>query len=228
MKLFSAAVIAVHCCVIVLLAGCTIEVPVEPESSGNGIEFEPVVSQPSTSDAPPVKEEFSSVEEGLRALIESSTDGNKKQKMAAYVWLSKQGPSAVDAVTVKMNDTSLPMEARRLACGVLGQLGPSATDALIAASKSDEQALKLRAIETLPAIDPPAPAAIKRLITLLDDPNDQIRHTAIRGLGRIGPPAKEAADKLNAMRDNIELSETTRHEAAKSLKEVRPIRTFED
>ena len=148
--------------------------------------------------------------------------------MAAYVWLSKQGSGAIDAVVATMNDDSLPITARRHACRVLGHLGPEAAEPLITASKSDNAALQLRAIETLPAIEPAPKAVVDRLTALLDNPNDQIKHTAIRSLGHIGPPARAAADKLNALRDNVNLSETTRHEAAKSLKLVRPIRSFQD
>jgi HEAT repeat protein len=229
MKFFPALTYTFLACAWMTIAGCSIEIPEEPAYSGTEISFDPVASPPSGADAnqPPVQAEFASIEEGLAVLVSSSAASDKKQQAAAYAWLSKQGSTAVGPVAAAMNDAELPMEVRRLACGVLGQLGPGASEHLLAASQSEEMALKLRAIETLPAIDPPQQAAIDRLIVLLDDPSEQVMHTAIRALGRIGPPAKAAADKLNALRKN-HASVTTQQEAGKSLKLVRPIRTFDD
>ena len=209
-------------------AGCSIEIPEEPRPSNPSIEFEPTtIASPEVS-AETIQEQFASVDEALAVLVNASSADDKKQEMAAYVWLSKQGASAIEPVAATMNDRSLPIAARRHACRVLGHLGPSAAEPLIAASRSEEAALKLRAIETLPAVEPAPQAVVDRLIVLLDDPNDQVKHTAIRSLGHIGPSARAAADKLNALRDNVNNSETTRHEAGKSLKLVRPIRSFED
>ena len=211
-----------------LFTGCEIEVP-EP-ATADGVSFDPtaqtaVVEQP---EAPPVDENFATVDEGLQSLITASEDGNRRQQLAAYTWLCGQGPGAVPKVAAAMNDSSLPMEARRAACRVLGHLGPTAASHLITASRSDEAALKLRAIETMPAIDPPQREILDRLIELLDDSSDQVVNAAIRSIGAIGTPATRAGDKLLALRDDVDRSETTRHEAGKSLKLVRPRRTFDD
>ena len=214
-------------CACLFALGCTVEIPEEPQSEA-GITFEPTSSAPAEVADDPVQENFASVNDALSSLVDASASDNKKQQMAAYTWLCQQGPAAIDPVVATMNDESVSITARRHACRVLGHLGPEAAAPLIKASQSDNLALKLRAIETLPAIEPMQASVVQRLIQLLDHSNDQIKHTAIRSLGHIGPPAKASADKLNALRDNVELSETTRMEAGKSLKLIRPIRSFED
>jgi HEAT repeat protein len=215
--------------IIIFFSGCSIELPQEESTSPAVVQFEPISSQPKPDDrSTPVVEQFDSIDSGLAMLVSSSESGDKQQQMAAYTWLCSQGPSAVTRVAGAMNDSSLPIEARRHACRVLGHLGPTATAPLIAASRSDNITLKLRAIETLPAVDPPQKEIVDRLIVLLNDPSQQVQTTAIRSLGYIGPPAKRSADPLVALRDNINLSETVRHEAGRSLKLVRPIRSFED
>ena len=210
-----------------LVAGCSIEIPEDPQPANPGVAFEPTATRPPEASGGAVQQQFSSVEEALSVLVKSSDTEDKQQQKAAYLWLARQGAAAVEPVVTTMNDESVSMVARRHACGVLGHLGPTATEALLDASRSDETALKLKAIESMPAIKPPSKPIVDRLIVLLDDPSDQVKNTAIRSLGQIGPPAKAAAEKLNALRGNSP-SETTRLAAGDALKLVRPIRTFDD
>jgi hypothetical protein len=177
---------------------------------------------------PPVTASFASVDEGLKTLVQATDARQKDQQHAAYSWLTKQGEAAVPAVTAVMNDPSVSIEGRRMACHVLASLGPEATPALLAASSSEEVPLKLKAIESLGAVRPSQTEIVDRLIELVDDPSQQVQATAIRGLGFIGPAAKRSADKLQALRNNIEVNETIRGEADRALKLVRPIRTFGD
>ena len=210
-----------------ILCGCTFEIPNEVPSNTR-VPTDPAPNPVAVEPETPVQEEFASVDEAMAKLVQASTDGDKKQQVAAYNWLCGQGESAVEKVAATMNDSSVPITARRHACRVLGHLGPSATEPLIAASKSDEVALQLRAIETMPVIAPPQKAIVRRLIKLLDHPSPQVQTTAIRSLGQIGPAAKDSADELVALRDDVDLSETVRHEAGKALRLVNPRRTFDD
>jgi len=215
-------------CALFFLAGCDIEVPQAEEKGGSSVTFQPHSNPVSEQRSAPVQEDFSTVQEALDALVRASEEDDKQQQVAAYNWLCKQSGDAAPTVAAAMNDPRLPMEARRHACGVLGHLGPAATEALIEASRSEEIALQLKAVETMPVVDPPQQAIVQRLVALLGDPSDQVVNTSIRSLGQIGPPARDAADELLALRDNIELNETTRQTAGQALKLVRPIRTFQD
>jgi HEAT repeat protein len=185
------------------------------------------VEAPPAPPKPPVTTQFTSVDEGLKALVVAIDARQKEQQQAAYGWLGKQGEAAVPAVIALMNDGSASMEARRAACHVLGQLGPAGVPALLEASSSEEVPLKLKAIESLGSVRPSQTPIVDRLIELIDDSQQQVRVTAIRSLGFIGPPAKRSGDRLIAIRDG-ETNETLRSEAARALELVRPIRTFED
>ena len=211
------------------LTGCEIEVPNADYQDPEAVTFEPrPVSGGPKDRVPPTQKEFDSVEDALAAMATATDNDQRAQQLAAYNWLCTQGEPAVPAVATAMNDSSCSMDSRRMACRVLGQLGPAAKEDLMAASRSDEMLLRLKAIETMAAVEPPQQMIIRRLIRLVDDPNEQVQRAAIRSLGSIGTAAKASADKLLAMRDDGDVNETMRGEAARALKLVRPIRTFED
>lgn len=207
-----------------MLTGC--ETAVEETVSDNGAPVTATVNTPVKPSAPPVS--FASVDEGLTALATATDARNSDRQKDAYNWLAKQDESAVPAVVAAMNNPSLSIEARRMACRVLSQLGPSGAAPLVAASSSEELPLKLKAIEAMPAIEPQQKIVVDRLIELLDDANDQVRRAAVRSLGQIGTAAARSADKLIALQNNVEVDEMTRDEAARAIKRVQPRRTFND
>jgi HEAT repeat protein len=215
---------------VVALAGCESS-DADGGGQGSPSSFDPPVGgavaaqQPSE---PPPQTDFASVDEALGSLSTATNDGNRKQQIAAYNWLCRQGDGAVPKLTAAVNDANLHMEARRLACGALGRLGPAASPVLIEISRHDEPLLQLKAIETMPSIDPPQREIVQRLVALLDDSNEKVQLAAIRSLGSIGTPAGGAADKLTAMRNNSDLNDTVSREAGRTLKLVKPRRTIED
>jgi HEAT repeat protein len=127
-----------------------------------------------------------------------------------------------------MKDSSVSLEGRRMACHVLGQLGPQAVPQLLEASNSTEPPLKLKAIEALGSVRPSQTEIVDRLIVLIDDPEEQVRISAIRSLGFIGPAAKRSSEPIEAVMKDGQVSETLRAEAGRALELVRPIRTFLD
>jgi hypothetical protein len=171
---------------------------------------------------------FASVDAALTELMAATDAKDSQRQKDAYNWLAQQDGSAVPAVVAAMNNASASIESRRMACRVLSQLGPSAAEPIVAASRSDEMSLKLKAIEAMPAVEPHQKIIVDRLIVLVDDANDQVRRAAVRSLGQIGPAAERSADKLIALRNNINIDEMTRDEAARAIKRVSPRRTFED
>ena len=176
--------------------------------------------------APPAN--FANVDEALAALTKATDAKDTDAVKAAYNWLSQQDGSAVPAVVAAMNNASASIEARRIACRALSQLGAASAAPLVEASRSDELPLKLKAIEAMPAVDPQQKIIVDRLIVLLDDENDQARRAAIRSLGQIGPAAKRSAKKLIAIQNNPRLDEMTRDEADMAVKRVNPRKTFND
>lgn len=212
------------------VVGC--EAPVAEHQHGDGPPVSsaapPVDAQRVSDPAPKVQQQFASVDEALGVLIKATDEDDRDRQLASYNWLAGQGEGAVPAVVAAMNDEAISIESRRLACRVLGQLGPAAEPALLEASASDELPLQLKAIESLAAVEPPSRQIVDRLISLMENENEQVRRTAIRSLGNIGTPARAAADKLQALRNSVEANETIRGEADRALKRVRPIRTFND
>jgi HEAT repeat protein len=208
-----------------MLAGCE-PVAEEMESADDTTVAAAPVSETIEPSAPPVS--FSSVDEGLTALATATDARNSDGQKDAYNWLAKQDESAVPAVVAAMNNPSHSIEARRMACRVLSQLGPAGAAPLVAASSSEELPLKLKAIEAMPAIEPQQKIVVDRLIELVDDANDQVRRAAVRSLGQIGTAAARSADKLIALQNNVEVDEMTRDEAARAIKRVQPRRTFND
>ncbi len=211
------------------LAGCEAS-DADSGAQGPANSFDPpvggaVVDKPA---APPPQTEFANIDEALGSLSTATNDANRKQQIAAYNWLCRQGAGAVPALTAAVKDASLHLETRRLACGALGKLGPAAAPVLIEISHDDEPLLQLKAIESMPSIDPPQKAIVQRLVELLDGTNERAQLAAVRALGNIGIPAGGSADKLIAMQNNPQLNETLRHEAARSVKLVKPRRTFQD
>jgi HEAT repeat protein len=172
--------------------------------------------------------DFASVDEALAALAEATDTKQSDRQKDIYNWLARQDAAAVPAVVGAMNNPSLSIETRRMACRALSQLGATAAAPLVEASQSDEPQLKLKAIEVMPAIEPQQKIVVDRLIELLDDSNDQVRRAAVRALGQIGPAAQRSADKLIALQNNTNMDEMTRDEAAMAIKRVQPRRTFID
>lgn len=213
--------------VVPLLFGC--DIPVAQDDASDKPTAKADAPKPvSRTPEPKVQSEFASVDEALAAMAAAIDSGNTKQKNAAYIWLSKSNAAAVSKVAAALGDSSGSVEYRRLACGVLARLGPSGTDAVIAATQSDEPRLKLKAIESLATVDPPTTPIVDCLIALVDDDDEKARRAAIRALGNIGPPAKRAGDRLLALRNSTAENETIRGEADRALKLVSPRATFQD
>lgn len=82
------------------------------------------------------------------------------------------------------------------AAEALGRIGAAAVPELIVALRSEDAAVRLKAVEVLGRMGPEAAAAVDDLVRLLDDPDARVRKAAIRTLGQIGPAAKEAVPAL--------------------------------
>lgn len=208
-----------------LLAGCEPAAEETESVADSGVSSE--TPAPTVEPSAPAAN-FASVDDALAALTKATDARDSNAQKAAYNWLAQQDGAAVPAVVAAMNNASASIEARRMACRVLSQLGPTAAAPLVATSRSAEPQLKLKAIEAMPSIEPQQKIVVDRLIELLDDSSDPIRRAAIRSLGQIGPAAVRAGDKLIALQNNVELDEMTRDEAAMAIKRVNPRKTFND
>ncbi|MCA9269228.1 MAG: HEAT repeat domain-containing protein [Planctomycetales bacterium] len=208
------------------MLGCEGE---EPAIVDNGVAGEaPATVAEGAGGATGPATNFSSVAAAIDALTTATDAHDRTAQMAAYTWLCSQGEPALAQVVAATNDGSRSLEARRMTCRVLPQLGPASAAPLIEISKGSDGSLALKAIESMAAVKRPPPALVQHLLKLVDSDNEQVRRSAIRSLGGLGTAAKAAADKLQALRNSVDENETIRGEADRSLKLVRPIRTFND
>ena len=195
----------------------------------------PPTSEPKKLDIKPVEvkaDEFPSVEEALAELDRvqelSNAEERNRGEIRVQNWLAMQPEKAAPLIIARAIDPQQDIARRITACRILGKLGPSGTDTLIAlAAKADSSQLRRKAIETLGLLKPAEMKSISALITLLDDSDTQVQWQAIDALIKIGEPAKGAASKLNELRQN-HADESIRVSAGEALKKVDPRKTFVD
>jgi hypothetical protein len=82
------------------------------------------------------------------------------------------------------------------AAEALGRIGAAAVPQLVAALRSEDPEVRLKAAEVLGRMGPEAAEAVEELVRLVDDPDVRVRKAAIRTLGQIGPAAKDAVPVL--------------------------------
>lgn len=124
------------------------------------------------------------------------------QRIAAgYLGFEALGPLGRPAVPglVDILTNNPCTEARMMAAGSLGCMGPdarSAAPALFHATKDTNEWVRNNALSALNGILPDPQLAIPVLIASLDDPLDIARENAANCLGRYGPRAKAAVPAL--------------------------------
>ena len=90
----------------------------------------------------------------------------------------------------------------------------------IAALKSPDQSVRLKAIDQLASLGEKASGAVAPLVEQLNDRSATVRAHAIHALGEIGPPAKAAAAAIVAT--VADPDDTVRRQAVGALLKIRP------
>lgn len=192
-------------------------------------------SAPKKLDLKPVEvkaDEFASIEAALTELDRVQELPNAEERnrgeIRVQTWLAMQRDKAAPLIIARVKDPQQDIARRITACRILGKLGPSGTDTLIAvATHDDSSQLRRKAVETLGLIKPAEKKTIDALIALLDDANTQVQWQVIDALIKIGQSAKGAASKLNELRQT-HADESIRVSAGEALKKVDPRKTFVD
>lgn len=195
----------------------------------------PQASAPKKLDIKPVEvkaEEFASVQDALDELDRvpqlPSADERNRGGIRVQTWLAMQQEKAAPLIIARVSDPQQDIARRIVACRILGKLGPSGTDTLIAvASKNESSQLRRKAIETLGLMKPVEKKSIDALIALLDDADTQVQWHVIDALIKIGEPARGAAGKLNELRQN-HADESIRVAAGEALEKIEPRKTLVD
>jgi HEAT repeat protein len=195
----------------------------------------PQASEPKKLDIKPVEvqaDEFASVQEALDELDRvpqlTSAEERNRGEIRVQTWLAMQQEKAAPLLIGRVSDPQQDIARRIIACRILGKLGPSGTDTLIATAAKDESSqLRRKAIETLGLMKPVETKAIDALIALLDDADTQVQWQVIDALIKIGEPARGAAGKLNELRQN-HADESIRVAAGEALEKVEPRKTLVD
>jgi len=216
------------------LIGCGETPPVSPKRK-------PAAQPTASRDVDPLIEtkpvevfadEFPSVEAALTELQRATElpDGEEQNRaiLRCQMWLALKPEETVPFVAQRAADPRQSLAMRIHACRILGGLGPTAIDPLLAiAEKADSSQLRRKALESLGRLKPHEPQPIQRLIALLDDADPQVQWQTIATLQQIGEPAQAAAEKLQHLRQKHP-DEHIRVSAGEALKKVDPRRTLVD
>jgi HEAT repeat protein len=134
----------------------------------------------------------------------------------------RQGDKNVSALAARVADDSENLAVRMTACRVLMKLGAPGRPAVTAATDSPKKELRVKAIECLGRIDPVEKASVDKLISLLDDKDNDIRRAALLGLTSTGKDGSKATNKLTAMLNDLNEDEKIRDLVKGTLKAVDP------
>ncbi len=220
--------------VCLLIAGCG-EPPVDPAAAEAAAQAEAARKAeaakwkpPEVDKGPPVQKQFSDIDEAWAVLSQAGKKENTEQIWAAIGWLAPQGQPVKVRMTKIMNDKSFDVADRLAATMVLGEMGNTAKDEIVAAAlTSDLFNVRMRAVESLGKKIPHSKETVDALVKLLDEEQDnRVRVQVVRALAEVGEPAKQAAPKLLALRDDLSNDDTLRNEAHLALKKVDPRRDF--
>lgn len=164
------------------------------------------------------------------AEVEAATRSNQAEDQQKLVrvelWLAMQGAKIEPELAALVKDSAAGEPSRVTACRILARLGPVATPTLMAATGSESQRVRLKAIESLGKIEPPTKEVVEKLIALLDETDFETRKAALAGLSAIGPAAKAAVpsivEKLTGILNSTADNDTIRTSAHSALKKIDP------
>jgi HEAT repeat protein len=143
-------------------------------------------------------------------------------------WLNMQGARIAPELEALIKDTGAGLPSRLTACRVLARLGPVALPTLLEATGGEPPLLRRKAIESLGRVKPPSAEAVTKLVSLLDDEDNEVRRSALGALGHIGQPAKQhepqLVQKLTSILNDVNEDETVRSMAKDALKKIDPRR----
>lgn len=173
--------------------------------------------------AAPVEKEltFASVEEALKMAASTSADESaSNQRVQADKWIEKQGAKGIPVLSAKLLDKSTDLSMRMAASRILAKLGAEARPALFEVAKSDTGRIRARAIESLGKLKPPDKATVELVISLIDDPEVDLRKAALKSLAHYGKNGQAAAPRLLEILNDQKESEAIRDLAKAALKVV--------
>jgi hypothetical protein len=173
----------------------------------------------------PAARSFASIDVAIQTLVSAADSRDTESRLQASDWLARQGSAAVGPLKAVLDDEQAGTAARIAACRVLGRLGPQALEALTAQLDSDDQMVRINALNQLPHLDPLPPAVVSTLIHVLDHEDARMRARAIQGLASLGPKAEAAAPRLQQILNSGD-QDQLRSEAKKALQQVDPRRTL--
>ncbi|HEX5033245.1 MAG TPA: HEAT repeat domain-containing protein, partial [bacterium] len=159
----------------------------------------------------------------VEELVKNQDEKTGQELLQVETWLQMQGDKIAPELATQVKDTSGPLATRFTACRVLMKLGPgTATPILMEATSTEPREVRVKAIECLGRLKPTSQEIVEKIISLIDDPDDEHRKAAIRALASIGKPAGAAKDQLQAILNDTQEDETIRSLAKKALQEVDP------
>jgi HEAT repeat protein len=205
-----------------VLSGCG-ERPVATAESNSKKKKKPATKPATKIDIP--DNLYSSVPEALAdvsRLVASNDPNAGHLLLKTETWIVRQGPSNVPLLAERVADENESLHIRITACRVLSKLGAPGRAAVTKATESSKKELRVKAIECLGRINPVEKASVDRLISLLDDKDNDIRRAAILGLTATKEHGRAAVPKLMATLNNVNEDETIRSLAKVALKSVDP------
>ncbi|MDX1946792.1 MAG: HEAT repeat domain-containing protein [Pirellulaceae bacterium] len=210
-----------------LLAGCG-EVPQAGSSSTKKKSKKPLPKSPPMVKMPEVSADaYASVDAAMAEVESLSTVSGAEvsQKLLRIEqWFMLQGDSIAPQLASKINNPSVGIATRLTSCRVLAKTkSPLAIPTLIEATgNKDSRQLRLKAIESLGRCKPSSTEAVSKLLSLVDEKENDVRRVAINGLASVGPSAKRAVPKLMDILNDPKEDETIRSAAKAALRSVDP------
>ncbi len=121
--------------------------------------------------------------EGLRGLLKERKESVRAEVVMAMGRIGPDAAAAVPDLIPLLGDKS--ERIRREASLTLGRIGPAALEPLIAASNSEDAAIRARAVEALGHLSAPDDRARQAVLRRAHDPAPEVRAESVRSLGRL-------------------------------------------
>jgi len=202
-----------------------------PVAADNEAKKTSPASEPQRLPPPPVvpADAYANVAAAMAEVETATASGrgeDQKKLVLIELWLAQRGASIEPELAAAVKDPQAGVASRITACRALAKLGAVATPTLMAATASETKRVRYKAIDALGSIEPPTKEIVEKLVSLLDDPDQDARRAALLGLSKVGPKAKSFApglvERLTGILNNLKEEDTLRTAAHSALKKVDP------